>query len=412
MGALDTAVRQGKALYAGISSYSPERTRRGRRDPARARHAAADPPAVVLAAQPLDRARACSTCSARRASAASSFSPLAQGMLTDRYLDGIPDGLAREPRAARSRATCSPTQALAKIRALERDRRGPRPDARADGARLDAARPARDLDADRREQRRAARGQRRRARPPRLRRRRARARSTATRPTAASTSGPARATHERLDLHTPLCDLLGIRVPILLAGMANGPGTPELVAAGHARRRPRRVRGLGHDVRGARARHRARARARAGRAVRRQRAARAADAGDGRARAHPRGAARRSGASSACPTSRPSRRRADSPGRADRVPRSQPASTVITTFDDPAPVAEATRAAGAQLLPMVTTVDEARARRGVRGRRPDRPGRRGRRPPRHVRRRRARRAAAARIALVPQVVDAVGGRAR
>ncbi len=28
MGALDTAVRQGKALYAGISSYSAERTRR------------------------------------------------------------------------------------------------------------------------------------------------------------------------------------------------------------------------------------------------------------------------------------------------------------------------------------------------------------------------------------------------
>ena len=35
MGALDTAVRQGKALYAGISSYSAERTARGRGDPAR-----------------------------------------------------------------------------------------------------------------------------------------------------------------------------------------------------------------------------------------------------------------------------------------------------------------------------------------------------------------------------------------
>lgn len=33
------------------------------------------------------------------------------------------------------------------------------------------------------------------------------------------------------DLHTPLCDLLGIRTPILLAGMAAGPCTPELVAA-------------------------------------------------------------------------------------------------------------------------------------------------------------------------------------
>jgi nitronate monooxygenase len=32
-------------------------------------------------------------------------------------------------------------------------------------------------------------------------------------------------------LHTPLCDLLGIRLPVLLAPMAQGPGTPELAAA-------------------------------------------------------------------------------------------------------------------------------------------------------------------------------------
>ena len=44
---------------------------RGGRDPARARHAAADPPAVVLDAQPLDRGRTCSTRSASSASAAS-----------------------------------------------------------------------------------------------------------------------------------------------------------------------------------------------------------------------------------------------------------------------------------------------------------------------------------------------------
>ena len=36
MGALATAVPSGRALYVGISSYSAERTRRGRRDPARA----------------------------------------------------------------------------------------------------------------------------------------------------------------------------------------------------------------------------------------------------------------------------------------------------------------------------------------------------------------------------------------
>ena len=41
MGALDAAVRQGKALYVGISSYSRRADARGGGDPARARHAAA-----------------------------------------------------------------------------------------------------------------------------------------------------------------------------------------------------------------------------------------------------------------------------------------------------------------------------------------------------------------------------------
>ena len=55
LGALDSAVRAGKALYVGVSSYSGARTRGGGADPARARDAAADPPAVVLAAEPLGR---------------------------------------------------------------------------------------------------------------------------------------------------------------------------------------------------------------------------------------------------------------------------------------------------------------------------------------------------------------------
>ena len=58
MGALDTAVRQGKALYAGISSYPPAADARGGRDPPVDGHAAADPPAELLAARPLDRGRA------------------------------------------------------------------------------------------------------------------------------------------------------------------------------------------------------------------------------------------------------------------------------------------------------------------------------------------------------------------
>ena len=62
MGALDTAVRQGKALYVGISSYDTDHTRRAASILESARHAAPDPPAELLDAEPLDRAtRGCST---------------------------------------------------------------------------------------------------------------------------------------------------------------------------------------------------------------------------------------------------------------------------------------------------------------------------------------------------------------
>ena len=53
LGALDAAVRGGKALYVGISSYSPARDSRGRSHPGGARHSPVDPPAVVLNAQPV-----------------------------------------------------------------------------------------------------------------------------------------------------------------------------------------------------------------------------------------------------------------------------------------------------------------------------------------------------------------------
>ena len=56
MGALAPAVRQGKALYAGISSYSAARTREAVPHPAPSLGVRpADPPAVVLDVQPLDR---------------------------------------------------------------------------------------------------------------------------------------------------------------------------------------------------------------------------------------------------------------------------------------------------------------------------------------------------------------------
>ena len=53
---------------------------------------------------------ACSTCSASEGVGCIVFSPLAQGMLTDRYLDGIPE----DSRAAQERlaleSDCSPTR--------------------------------------------------------------------------------------------------------------------------------------------------------------------------------------------------------------------------------------------------------------------------------------------------------------
>jgi L-glyceraldehyde 3-phosphate reductase len=101
MGALDYAVRSGKALYAGISSYTPEQTL----EAARILKELGTP---LLIHQPsysmlnrwtedgspnlyevLDQVGAGSI----------AFSPLAQGMLTDRYLHGIPD----DSRAAKAR---------------------------------------------------------------------------------------------------------------------------------------------------------------------------------------------------------------------------------------------------------------------------------------------------------------------
>ena len=55
MGALDSAVRAGQGALRRHLQLLGRADPRGGPDPARARHAAADPPAVLLAAQPLDR---------------------------------------------------------------------------------------------------------------------------------------------------------------------------------------------------------------------------------------------------------------------------------------------------------------------------------------------------------------------
>src|SRR6266850_1442891 len=116
MGALDTAVRQGKALYAGISSYSARKT-------AEASELLRAMGTPLLIHQPSysllnrwieddlldtlgDLGIGCIV-----------FSPLAQGMLTDKYLNGIPEG-SRASRHGSLSPNLINDQSLAKVRAL------------------------------------------------------------------------------------------------------------------------------------------------------------------------------------------------------------------------------------------------------------------------------------------------------
>jgi L-glyceraldehyde 3-phosphate reductase len=91
IGALDSAVRQGKALYVGISSYSAERTREAAR-------LLRDLGTPLLIHQPsyslLNRWIEPDLLDALEDVGAGCivFSPLGQGMLTTKYLDGIPEG--------------------------------------------------------------------------------------------------------------------------------------------------------------------------------------------------------------------------------------------------------------------------------------------------------------------------------
>ena len=89
MGALDTAVRSGRALYAGISSYSPERT-------VEAAAILKQLGTPLLIHQPsysmLNRwvEESLLDTLEEQGVGCIAFSPLAQGLLTDRYLDGVP----------------------------------------------------------------------------------------------------------------------------------------------------------------------------------------------------------------------------------------------------------------------------------------------------------------------------------
>jgi L-glyceraldehyde 3-phosphate reductase len=116
MGALDSAVRQGKALYAGISSYSAKHT-------AKAAAILRDLGTPLLIHQPSysllnrwiedelldtleDEGVGCIV-----------FSPLAQGLLTDKYLQGIPEG-SRASRDGSFSPDLITDETVAKIRAL------------------------------------------------------------------------------------------------------------------------------------------------------------------------------------------------------------------------------------------------------------------------------------------------------
>jgi L-glyceraldehyde 3-phosphate reductase len=116
MSALDTAVRQGKALYVGISSYSAEKTRE-----AAAILRELGTPCVIH--QPsysmLNRWIEPDLLDAlgELGIGCIVFSPLAQGMLTDKYLDGIPEG-SRASRESSLSPDLLTSEALEKIRAL------------------------------------------------------------------------------------------------------------------------------------------------------------------------------------------------------------------------------------------------------------------------------------------------------
>lgn len=97
MGALDYIVRSGRALYAGISNYSPEKTR----EAITILKSLGTP---LMIHQPrynmLDRWIEDGLTDVLKQEGVGSivFSPLSQGMLTDKYLDGVPEG----SRAARN----------------------------------------------------------------------------------------------------------------------------------------------------------------------------------------------------------------------------------------------------------------------------------------------------------------------
>jgi L-glyceraldehyde 3-phosphate reductase len=117
MGALDAAVRQGQALYVGISSYSAEKTR----EAAAILHGLGTPllihqPSYSMLNRWIEEEGLLDTLE-QLGVGCIGFSPLAQGMLTDKYLRGVPEGSRASRNDSFSPSLLSP-EARERIRAL------------------------------------------------------------------------------------------------------------------------------------------------------------------------------------------------------------------------------------------------------------------------------------------------------
>jgi L-glyceraldehyde 3-phosphate reductase len=116
LGALDTAVRQGKALYVGISSYSAAKTR----EAAGILRQLGTPllihqPSYSLFNRWIEPDLV--NVLGEEGIGCIAFSPLAQGLLTDRYLGGVPQG-SRASAEGSLRQEMLSDENLAKVRAL------------------------------------------------------------------------------------------------------------------------------------------------------------------------------------------------------------------------------------------------------------------------------------------------------
>jgi L-glyceraldehyde 3-phosphate reductase len=123
MGALDTAVRSGRALYAGISSYSSARTV----EAARILRELGTPllihqPSYSMLNRWIEDDGLLDTL-ATEGVGCIAFSPLAQGLLTDRYLRGVPADSRVATHGALSESMLT-DEALARVRALDAIARG------------------------------------------------------------------------------------------------------------------------------------------------------------------------------------------------------------------------------------------------------------------------------------------------